>query len=44
MIDNAHYQDLDPAGVDEILAKYPKYPQEEKKEKKEHADGNTADP
>jgi NADH-quinone oxidoreductase subunit E len=44
MIDNAHYQDLDPASVDEILAKYPKYPQEEKKEKKEPTDGNTADP
>ena len=44
MIDNAHYQDLDPARVDEILAKYPKYPEEEKKEKKEPADGNTADP
>jgi NADH-quinone oxidoreductase subunit E len=44
MVDNAHYQDLDPARVDEILAKYPKYPQKEKKEKKEPADGNTADP
>ena len=44
MIDNAHYQDLDPDRIDEILAKYPKYSQEEKKEKKESADGNTADP
>ncbi len=44
MIDNAHYQDLDPDRVDEILATYPKYSQEEKKEKKESADGNTADP
>ena len=38
MIDDAHYQDLDPARVDEILAS--KYPQEEEKS----TDGNTADP
>ena len=44
MIDNAHYQDLDPDRIDGILAKDPKYSQEEKKEKKESADGNTADP
>jgi NADH-quinone oxidoreductase subunit E len=41
MIDNAHYQDLDPARIDEILAKYQK---EEKKEEREPADGNAADP
>ena len=44
MVDGVHYQDLDPARIDEILAHYMKYPQEEKKEKKEPADGNTADP
>ncbi|MEP7073390.1 MAG: NADH-quinone oxidoreductase subunit NuoE [Nitrosospira sp.] len=45
MIDNAHYQDLDPARIDEILAKYQTEEiREEKKEKKEPADGKTADP
>jgi len=44
MIDNTHYQDLDPARIDEILAKYPKCQQEEKKEERGPTDGNTADP
>jgi NADH-quinone oxidoreductase subunit E len=44
MIDDMHYQDLDPARIDEILAHYGKYPQEEKRKKNESADGNTADP
>ncbi|BCT67304.1 NADH-quinone oxidoreductase subunit NuoE [Nitrosospira sp. NRS527] len=44
MIDSAHYQDLDPAGIDEILAKYQMNEiREEKKEKREPPDGNTAD-
>ncbi|MGH8684163.1 MAG: NADH-quinone oxidoreductase subunit NuoE [Nitrosospira sp.] len=37
MIDSTHYQDLDPARIDEILAKY-------QKEEREPTDGNTADP
>ena len=45
MIDNAHYQDLDPARIDEILAKYQmEETGEEKKEKKEPDHGNAPDP
>lgn len=40
MVDDAHYQDLDPARIDEILAGYQ---QEEKKEEEKSTDGNTAD-
>lgn len=45
MIDSAHYQDLDPARIDEILAKYQmEETGEEKKEKKEPDHGNAPDP
>ena len=37
MMDDAHYQDLDPARLDEILASY-------RPEEKKPTDGNTADP
>jgi NADH-quinone oxidoreductase subunit E len=37
MVDDAHYQDLDSARLDEILASY-------KQEEKKSNDGNTADP
>ncbi|PTR17533.1 NADH dehydrogenase subunit E [Nitrosospira sp. Nsp2] len=37
MVDDAHYQDLDAARIDEILANY-------QQEEKESTDGNTADP
>jgi NADH-quinone oxidoreductase subunit E len=37
MVDDAHYQDLDPARIDEILANY-------QQEEKKSTDGNTADP
>ena len=36
MVDDAHYQDLDPARIDEILASYQ---QEEKKEEEKSTDG-----
>jgi NADH-quinone oxidoreductase subunit E len=45
MIGSKHYQDLDPAMIDEILTKYEmKEAREEKKEKREPANGNTPDP
>jgi NADH-quinone oxidoreductase subunit E len=45
MIDSAHYQDLNPAMIDEILAKYQmEETGEEKKEKKEPDHGKAADP
>jgi len=40
MVDDAHYQDLDPARIDEILAGYQ---QGEKKEEEKSTDGNAAD-
>lgn len=41
MIDGNHYQDLDPARIDEILARYQK---EEREEEREPTNGNTTDP